>query len=145
MSVCRSYQTARRNSCSIVSGDVSNCSHMSSLLSLVHNFCYTSTRKTPKNYRENQVQRKCMLNEPASEPRKGTVTPVTVNRSPATSRNGNNMSGDNCGHSGNREIAVWLDACLTSRLVAGMYRSTRGWRVNRFELSSGLVTVIPIC
>ena len=28
--------------------------------------------------------------------------PVMVDRSPATNRNGNNMSGDNCGHSGDR-------------------------------------------
>ena len=34
--------------------------------------------------------------------RKGAITPVTVDRSPETSRNGNNMSGDNCGHSGDR-------------------------------------------
>ena len=35
------------------------------------------TRKTPKNYREDRVSRKCLLNEPA-------VTPVMVDRSPAT-------------------------------------------------------------
>ena len=60
------------------------------------------TQKTLKNYRENQVPRKYLLNEPASDRRKGAVTPVTVVRSPATSRNGNNMSGHNCGHSDDR-------------------------------------------
>ena len=34
--------------------------------------------------------------------RKGAVTPVTVDRSPANSRNGNNTSSDNCGHSAGR-------------------------------------------
>ena len=46
-SVCRSYQTGGRNSCSIVSGDVSNCSYRlkvlpltSSLLSSPYKKCY---------------------------------------------------------------------------------------------------------
>ena len=44
---------------------------------------------------------KCLLNEPASDPlKRGGLMPVTVDRSPATSRNGNNKSCDNCGHSG---------------------------------------------
>ena len=80
-SVCRSYQTAGRNSCSIISGD-----------DLVRpSFFYT--RKTPRNYHEDRVPHKCLLNEPASDPSKRGVTPVTVDRQ----RPANNMIGDNCG------------------------------------------------
>ena len=67
-SVCRCSQTAGRNSCSIVSGDVSNCSYRltvypvtSSRLSSVKYFFYT--RKTSINYREGSVSRKFLLNE----------------------------------------------------------------------------------
>ena len=61
--------------CSIVSGDVSNCSYRlmvhpltCSRISSAQQLFYT--RKTPKNYREDRVQRKCRLHEPASEPSK---------------------------------------------------------------------------
>ena len=64
MSVCRCSQTAGHNSCSIVSGDVSNCSYRltihlvrSSHLSSAYQFVYTS--KTPKT--SEKPDRPCQL------------------------------------------------------------------------------------
>ena len=68
-SVCSSSQTAGRSSCSIVSGDVSNCSHRLKVLSLTGSrlssaYTFFYLRKSCRN----RVQRKCQLNEPASDP-----------------------------------------------------------------------------
>ena len=60
------------------------------------------TRKTPKTIAKPESSASvCWMNQRATR-RKGVVMPVTVDRSPATSRNGNNMSGDNYSHSGDR-------------------------------------------
>ena len=59
-------------------------------------------RKTPKNYRENQLSRKFMLNEPASCRKGAVLTPVTVDRSPATSGNGNGHNGDRPSQTGEK-------------------------------------------
>ena len=60
-------------------------------------------RKAPKNYRENRVAAQVLswMNQRATR-QKGAVTPVTVGRSPATCRNGDNMNDDNCDHSSDR-------------------------------------------
>ena len=70
VSVCRCSQTAGRNSYSIVSGDVSNCSHRltvhpvtSSRISSAYTFLYT---KTPKTSGKAGRQRQCLFQWPAT-------------------------------------------------------------------------------
>ena len=87
LSVRRRSQTAGHNSCSIVSGDVSNCSYRltvhpvtSSRLSSVQQFFYM--RKPSINYHESRPSRIWLLNGPAAPVtmRSATVTvewPVT--------------------------------------------------------------------
>ena len=65
-SVCRCSETAGRNSCSVVSGDVSNCSYRltvhpvtSSNLSLALQLFYT--RKTSKTSGKSGRQRVCVF------------------------------------------------------------------------------------
>ena len=68
MSVSRRSQTAGRNSCSIVSANVSNCWDRLTVLSC-HEFAsqfglaFFYTRKTLINYHEEPFSRKFLLNE----------------------------------------------------------------------------------
>ena len=61
---------------------------------------FLCTRKTPKNYRGNWVLRKCLLNEPASEPRVGNACHGWSIARDQPERQ--TMSGDNSGHTGDR-------------------------------------------
>ena len=97
--VCRSYQTASRNSSSIVSGDIiklfvstesPSCHEFASQFGQAIFF----TRKPPKNYRENRLSRKFLLNESGSGRKGAVLIPVTVDRAPTTSGNDNGHSGD---------------------------------------------------
>ena len=99
MYVCRCKQTAGRNSCSIVSGDVSNCSYRltvhpvtSSGLSSALNCVYT--RKTPNNYRNDRPSRMWLLSEPATP---ATMRSRLNRQRPVGARN-------NCGHALRRQI-----------------------------------------
>ena len=59
--------------------------------------------KTPAYYRENRLSGKFMLNETASSRKGALLTPVTVDRSPATSGNGNDHSGDRLSQTGDKQ------------------------------------------
>ena len=83
LSVCRA-QTTGRNSCSVVLGDISNCSYRLSFLPLTSlhlssGIAYKNYRqKTPKNYHENRVAARVFS---------------CMNR-----RSGDKLNGDACGH-----------------------------------------------
>ena len=74
-------------------------------LEIDRSWCYVScdasklskVSKLPKN----RAQSKCLLNETATDASKRGGN-ACHGWSPATSRNGNNMSGDNCGHNVDR-------------------------------------------
>ena len=70
----------------------------SSLLSSALHFLYA--KKHPETIAKTWSRARCMSNEPVRYPSKSGGN--ADRRSLATSRTGNNMSGDNCGHSGDR-------------------------------------------
>ncbi len=88
LSVCLSVggyaQTTGRNSCSIVSGDISNCSYRLPFLPLTRLHLSSAqhilySRKTPKRAQTPSHCASVQLNEPAIR-QKGAVTAVTVDR-----------------------------------------------------------------
>ena len=123
-SVCRCSQIAGRNSCSIVSGDVSNCSYQLTAYPVSHEFaCQFSLdiflyAKNTKKYREYRVAHATVyLNEAPTglSTRKGSVkTCVMVGRTDPS--NSDNLTGD-----GGGRVCARVHVCVHSCMHACMW------------------------
>ena len=93
-SVCRCSQTAGRNSCSIVSRNVSNCSYRLTVYPVMSSHLYSALHflyaKNIQNYSEY-----CVAHASGQLNRTSDAGNCGHGLSPPTSRNGNELSGDN--------------------------------------------------
>ena len=95
--VCRCSQSTGRSSCSIVSGDISNCSYRLSFLSVAHSHLSFALKLFIDENQKNgcSVDRHRQVETRQPERRLDSWLP-------ATRRNGDNLNRDNCGHNGDR-------------------------------------------